>query len=119
MIRLFTICLILTLIARPEGHCQKIKIATIDLEYIYANLPAHKKLMAEIDSSSSRYQAVQKEKLVAYQQKLQAYQQMGKQTPEPVLKDKATELETLQASMQEFQANAEKDLRTKYAAKFP
>lgn len=119
MIRLFTICLILTLIARPEGHCQKIKIATIDLEYIYANLPAHKKLMAEIDSSSSRYQAVQKEKLVAYQQKLQAYQQMGKQTPEPVLKDKATELETLQASMQEFQGNAEKDLRTKYAAKFP
>ncbi|WP_342089257.1 OmpH family outer membrane protein [Dyadobacter sp. OTU695] len=99
--------------------CQKIKIATIDLEYIYANLPAHKKLMAEIDSSSSRYQAVQKEKLVAYQQKLQAYQQMGKQTPEPVLKDKATELETLQASMQEFQGNAEKDLRTKYASKFP
>jgi Skp family chaperone for outer membrane proteins len=90
-----------------------------NLEYVYANLPSHKKLMAEIDSSFSRYQAVQKEKLAAYQQKLQAYQKLGKQTPEPVLKDKATELETLQASMQEFQANADRDLRTRYTSKFP
>lgn len=119
MIRIFFFLLALSAIVPADAVCQKIKIATIDLEYIYASLPAHKKLMAEIDSSSSRYQAVQKEKLASYQQKLQAYQKLDKQTPDPVLKDKATELETLQASMQEFQGNAEKDLRTKYANKFP
>ncbi|MDR6806876.1 Skp family chaperone for outer membrane proteins [Dyadobacter sp. BE34] len=119
MTRCLSIYLVLSLIASAEGLCQKVKIATVDLEYIYANLPAHQKLMAEIDSSSSKYQAVQKEKLTAYQQKLQAYQNLGKQTPEPVLKDKAAELESIQAAMQEFQTNAEKDLRTRYAARFP
>jgi outer membrane protein len=109
----------LSAVMSTNAVCQTIKIGTVDLEYIYANLPSHKKLLAEIDSSSSKYQAVQKEKLVAYQQKLQAYQKLDKQTPEPVLKDKATELETLQAAMQEFQGNADRDLRTKYANKFP
>lgn len=94
----------LPVMVSTNGFCQNIKIATVDIEYVYANLPSYKKLMAEIDSSSSRYQAVQKEKLAAYQQKLQAFQKLGKQTPDPVLKDKTTELETLQASMQEFQA---------------
>lgn len=119
MTRVLLLLLALPAIVSTNGLCQKIKIATVDIEYVYANLPSYKKLMAEIDSSSSRYQAVQKEKLAAYQQKLQAFQKLGKQTPDPVLKDKTTELETLQASMQEFQANADSDLRAKYASKFP
>jgi len=118
MTRALLLLLALPAIVSTKALCQDIKIATIDLEYVYANLPLYKKLMADVDSSSSRYQAVQKEKLAVYQQKLQAYQKLGKQTPEPVLKDKATELETLQTSMQEFQANADSDLRTKYASKF-
>lgn len=119
MTRILLYILAIASITSIRALGQNIKIATVDLEYVYANLPSYKKLMTEIDSSSSRYQVVQKEKLAAYQQKLQAYQNLGKQTPEPVLKDKATELETLQASMQEFQANAENDLRMKYASKFP
>jgi Skp family chaperone for outer membrane proteins len=119
MRRYLSICLMLLVIAPAEALCQKIRIATIDLEYVYANLPAHKKLMSEIDSASSKYQAVQKEKLVMYQQKLQAYQKLDKQTPEPVMKDKTGELESLQAAMQEFQENAGKDLRAKYIDKFP
>lgn len=118
MTRTLLLLLVLSVIVFTKGRCQNIKIATIDLEYVYANLPSYKKLMAEIDSLSSRYQVVQKEKLAAYQQKLQAFQQLGKQTPEPVLKGKTTELETLQASMQEFQANADRDLRTKYTTRF-
>ncbi|SEI49176.1 Outer membrane protein (OmpH-like) [Dyadobacter sp. SG02] len=119
MTRILIYLLALSTIMPTKALGQNIKIATVDLEYVYANLPSYKKLMTEIDSSSSRYQSVQKEKLVVYQQKLQAYQKLGKQTPEPVLKDKTTELESLQASMQEFQANADTDLRTKYASKFP
>ena len=109
----------LSIAVSAEAVCQNVKIATVDLEYIYANLPAYKKLLAEIDSTSSKYQAVQKEKLALYQQKLQAYQNLGKQTAEPVLKDKAAELESIQAAMQEFQGNAEKDLRSRYSARFP
>lgn len=109
----------LSAVLPTSAVCQKIKIATVDLEYIYANLPAHKTLMAQIDSASTKYQAVQKEKLAAYQQKLQAYKILDKQTPEPMLKDKSTELERLQVAMQEFQENADRDLRTKYASKFP
>jgi len=118
MTRALLLLLALPAIVSTKGLCQNIKIATVDLEYVYSNLPSYKKLMADIDSSSSRYQAVQKEKLATYQQKLQAYQKLGKQTPDPVLKDKASELETLQASMQEFQANADSDLRAKYTSKF-
>lgn len=114
-----SILLVLTMMAPPEGLCQSIKIATIDLAYVYANLAAHKRLMAEIDSSSTKYQTVIQEKLAAYQQKLQAYQKLGKETPEPLLKDKAAELESIQAAMQQFQENAEKDLRAKYSNRFP
>lgn len=119
MTRILMYILAVSTILSTRALGQNIKIATVDLEYVYANLPSYKKLMTEIDSSSSRYQTVQKEKLVAYQQKLQAFQQLGKQTPEPVLRDKTTELEALQASMQEFQANADSDLRKKYTSKFP
>ncbi|MCF0074910.1 OmpH family outer membrane protein [Dyadobacter sp. CY261] len=119
MTRALFFLLALSVVMSTNAFCQKNKIGTVDLEYVYANLPSHKKLLAEIDSSSSRYQKVQKEKLAEYQQKLQAYQKLDKQTPEPVLKDKANELETLQAAIQQFQENADKDLRTKYANKFP
>lgn len=119
MIRTLSFLLALSVAMSTNAFCQKIKIATVDLEYVYANLPSHKKLLAEIDSSSLRYQQVQKEKLATYQQKLQAYQKLDKQTPEPVLKDKANELERLQVAMQEFQENSDRDLRSKYANKFP
>lgn len=119
MMRNVFFLLALSTMVSVNALCQNIKFATVDLEYVYANLPSYKKLMAEIDTASSRYQALQKEKLAIYQQKMQAYQQLGKQTPEPVLKDKATELGALETSMQEFQANADRDLRTKYASKFP
>ena len=72
------------MIAPADSLCQSIKIATIDLAYVYPNLPAHKRLVADIDRSSAKYQTVIQEKLAADQQKLQAYQKFGKETPEPL-----------------------------------
>lgn len=77
MTRALLLLLMLLAIVSVKGRCQIIRIATVDLEYVYANLPSYKKLMTEIDSSSSRYQAVQKEKLVAYQPKLKLFSNSG------------------------------------------
>ncbi|MEO6286446.1 MAG: OmpH family outer membrane protein [Dyadobacter sp.] len=57
--------------------------------------------------------------MTSYKQKLENYQKAVKDgTSEPIQKDKAMELENLQKSIQEFQANAENDVRTQYSKKF-
>jgi Skp family chaperone for outer membrane proteins len=111
--------LLLQTLATRESYCQSIKIGYVDMGYVYDNLPAYKTFMKEIEAISLQYQNLLNEKTTSYQQKLESYQKAVKDgTSEPIQKDKATELENLQRSIQEFQANAENDVKTQYMKKF-
>jgi outer membrane protein len=118
--RLFLIAQLLLLsLATTESHGQNIKIGYVDMEYVYDNLPAYKAFIKEIEATSLQYQNLLNEKMTSYQQKLESYQKAVKDgVSEPIQKDKATELENLQRSIQEFQANAENDVKAQYSKKF-
>jgi Skp family chaperone for outer membrane proteins len=118
--RAFSIALLLlSLLATMESYGQNIKIGYVDIGYVYENLPAHKAFIKELEAISQQYQTLLNEKMTSYQQKLESYQKAVKDgTSEPIQKDKATELENLQRSIQEFQANAENDVKAQYAKKF-
>jgi Skp family chaperone for outer membrane proteins len=115
---LITLLLLQTL-STSESYGQNIKIGYVDIGYVYDNLPAYKAFMKEIEATSLQYQNLLNEKMTSYQQKLESYQKAVKDgVSEPIQKDKATELENLQRSIQEFQANAENDVKTQYSKKF-
>ncbi|MCF2505197.1 OmpH family outer membrane protein [Dyadobacter sp. CY107] len=116
----WSIYVALLIFAAPmAGLCQTNKIGYIDVAYIYDNLPDHQNLMAEVQATSMQYQNLQKEKLADYQKKLEAYQKLQQDnTSMPIQKDKAKELEDIQQSMQQFQLDAEQDIKLKYNKKF-
>lgn len=98
---------------------QTFKIGYADQNYIYNNLPEFKTLITEVEANSRKYQDILKEKYTLYQKKIDAYQNDAKlHTTNAVLKDKETEIQNLEKSIQEFQANSEDDLKSIYQKKF-
>lgn len=96
-----------------------LKIGYADQNYIYSNLPDYKVFNNEIEVSAAKYQNILKEKYTLYQQKIDMYQNDVKnQAASAVLKDKESELQNLQKSIQDFQKNSEADLKLMYQKKF-
>lgn len=111
--------LTVSMYSQNQAIGQGIKIGYIDQQFILENIPEYQSFIKEIELSSAKYQEVLKEKYAQYQQKLDAYQKLPKgQVSPPILKDKETELDNLQKSIQEFQSNSESDLQLTYQRKF-
>ncbi len=89
------------------------KAGYTNVEFLISKLPEVKKITEELEKQKKQYDNAFQEKTKEFQTKLNAYQKGGANLPEIIKKDKEKELETLQASIQELQQNAEKDLANK------
>lgn len=98
------------LIFKNISLAQEPKTGYTNVEYIISKLPDVKKISEELEKQKKQYDAAYQEKVKDFQTKLNSYQKSGGNLPEIIKKDKEKELETLQASIQELQQNAEKDL---------
>ncbi len=94
---------------------QEPKTGYTNVEYIISKLPEVKKISDELEKQKKQYDIAYQDKVKDFQTKLNSYQKTGGNLPEIIKKDKEKELETLQASIQELQQNAEKDLANRQA----
>jgi outer membrane protein len=91
------------------------KVGYVDQRFIYNNLPEYKVKIKEMELLSAKYETALKEKYALYQKKLDAYEKETKQNSnDAILKDKENELVNLQKSIQEFQQNAQQDLKVQF-----
>lgn len=91
------------------------KTGYTNVEYIISKLPEVKKIAEDLEKQKKQYDGVYQQKVKEFQEKYTSYQKTGASMPEIIRKDKEKELETMQASIQELQQNAEKDLANKQA----
>jgi outer membrane protein len=89
------------------------KIGAADFEYIYSQLPDSKQIVADMKTHSGQLENQLKAKYQEYQTKLQSYQALPQTTPDAIRKDKETELQGLQESIQKFQQDAQASLQKK------
>ncbi len=91
----------------------QVKIGYTNVDVVLAQLPETKTVEAELKTKKDQYDALYKQKVADFQTKLQAYEK-GAATMSDVIKaDKEKELQTAQASIEEFQKNAQDDLQKK------
>ena len=89
------------------------KTGYTNVEFIISKLPEVKKIAEDLEKQKKQYDGVYQQKVKDFQEKYTTYQKTGGSLPEIIKKDKEKELETMQASIQELQQNAEKDLVNK------
>ncbi|REA60638.1 hypothetical protein DSL64_13940 [Dyadobacter luteus] len=101
------------------SFAQDMKIGHIDQQFIISTLPEYKKLNQEINEKSVQYDKILKGKFDDFETKRIAFEKLtSAQTSEAILKDKATELENLKASYEEFQNSSMNELRNYFNKKF-
>ena len=91
------------------------KTGYTNVEYIISKLPEVKKISDELEKQKKQYDSAYQQKVKEFQDKYNAYQKNGGSLPEIIKVDKEKELQTMQASIQELQQSAEKDLSNKQA----
>lgn len=91
----------------------QVKIGYTNVDVILGQLPETKTVEAELKTRKDQYDASYKQKVTDFQTKLQAYEK-GAATMSDIIKaDKEKELQTAQASIEEFQKSAQDDLQKK------
>ncbi|WP_028523231.1 OmpH family outer membrane protein [Runella limosa] len=116
---LWLVIVVALFIENKSANAQQFKIGIIDRGYILKNLPDFQALTKEVEATSQGYQKIIKEKYDNYQAKAEIFEKLKTSgTSEVILRDKMSELENLQKSLQDFQVNSENDIRTLYARKF-
>jgi outer membrane protein len=94
--------------------CQNdLKTGYTNIEYLISKLPEVKKISEDLEKQKKQYGSIYDQKVKEFQEKYAQYQKTGATLPEIIKKDKEKELENMQASIQELQQNAEKDLANK------
>ena len=101
------------------AQAQDTKIGYVDQQFIFQNLPEFKILNKEIETKSQQYDKILKSKYDEFETKSAAFQKLLEaKSSEAILKDKATELENLKKSYEDFQASSMSELREYYGKKF-
>lgn len=91
----------------------QVKIGYTNVDVVLGQLPETKTVEAELKTKKDQYDALYKQKVTEFQTKLAAYEK-GAATMSDVIKaDKEKELQTAQASIEEFQKSAQDDLQKK------
>jgi Skp family chaperone for outer membrane proteins len=112
---LFTCAYLLT----NTSYAQEGKIGYVDQQYIFESMPEFKKLNQDVAEKSSQYDKILKSKYDEYQLKASAYEKLSGANPSPaILRDKATELENLKKSFEEFQENSMTERKDYYGKTF-
>ena len=100
--------------AQLAGSPTSLKVGHTSLGYILEQIPETKNVSNQIvllqTQSDNELKRLQKE----YQDKYSAYEKGAAQMSEVIRKDRATELENLQARIQEFTRNAEETIQRRY-----
>ncbi|MES2795649.1 MAG: OmpH family outer membrane protein [Bacteroidota bacterium] len=111
-IKLFLAAIVAVVMVGFNANAQ-VKIGYTNVDVILGQLPETKTVEAELKTKKDQYDALYKQKVTEFQTKLQAYEK-GAATMSDVIKaDKEKELQTSQASIEEFQKNAQDDLQKK------
>ena len=111
-IKLFLAAIVAVVMISFNANAQ-VKIGYTNVDVILGQLPETKTVEAELKTKKDQYDALYKQKVTEFQTKLQAYEK-GAATMSDVIKaDKEKELQTSQASIEEFQKNAQDDLQKK------
>jgi outer membrane protein len=112
---------IFALIAAPllsaKAQTASIKIGYTNTDYVLSLMPEAKEISAEITSYQKQLETQLQSKYQEFQDKYSDYQQKassGQMIPE-VMKDKETELNALQQSIQKFQKDADESIQKKQA----
>ena len=87
------------------------KTGYTNIEFIISKLSETKKISESLETRRKEYEKIYQDKVKDLQDKLGAYQKNAATMPEIIKKDKEKELENLQASLQEFQQNADTDIQ--------
>ncbi|MDN5212528.1 OmpH family outer membrane protein [Fulvivirgaceae bacterium BMA12] len=83
------------------------KIGFTSTEYILSLLPAAKEIQKELSDYNDQLSAQMKAKEKTFQEKFAAYQQTANTMTELIKKDKERELQSLEASLRQFQQDAQ------------
>lgn len=95
------------------------KIGYVDQQHILENMPEFKKLNEEIVVKSDQYDKILKGKYEEFRLKSDAFDKLvASKADQAILRDKATELENLKKSYEDFETNSMAQLRDYYAKKF-
>jgi outer membrane protein len=111
--KLITTIFLLIVITFTSFGQNEPKTGYTNIEYLISKLPEVKKISDDLEKQKKQYDQLYEQKVKNFQEKLASYQKTGANLPEIIKKDKEKELETLQASIQDLQQKAEKDLSEK------
>ncbi|HEY3402686.1 MAG TPA: OmpH family outer membrane protein [Ohtaekwangia sp.] len=92
------------------------KIGHADWEYIFNQMPEYKKIESELRAFEAQLQNQLKAKNQDLETKYKAYLALPADTPEPIKKDKESELSYLQEEIQKFQQEAQASMQKKQNA---
>jgi len=89
------------------------KIGHADWEYIFSQLPQYKQIENDLRALETQLQNQLKIKAQELEAKFKTYQNLPADTPDPIKKDKETELAYLQDNLQKFQHDAQTSMQKK------
>lgn len=108
---LATAALTLTAATATLAQTAPLKIGYTNVDYVISQMPESKQIESQLKDYSTQLKNQLDAKVADYRKKVDAYQGLPASTPEPVRADKEKELQTLQASIQEFQQSAEQSVQ--------
>ncbi|MFB9861778.1 OmpH family outer membrane protein [Rufibacter immobilis] len=90
-----------------------VKVGYTNANYIISQLPESRQIESDLKAHSSQLEKELQNKYKSYQEKVEAYKKGAGQMTDVVRADREKELTTLQASIEEFQRNADASLQKK------
>jgi outer membrane protein len=89
------------------------KIGHADWEYIFSQMPDYQRIESELKIYESQLQNQLKIKAQELETKYKSYQEMASDAPEPIRRDKESELASLQENLDKFQRDAQASMQKK------
>jgi outer membrane protein len=92
------------------------KIGYTSINYIFSQMPDAKRVETELKAHQAQLESSMQAKIKDLREKADIYDKLPKDTSPVIRADKEKELQNLQASLQDFQRNAQADLQKKEAS---
>jgi outer membrane protein len=93
----------------PESQ----KIGHADWEYIFSKMPEYKQVENDLRVFEAHLDAQFKQKTQELELKYKAFQELPAETPDPIKRDKASEINYLRETIQKFQQDAQVSMQKK------
>ena len=97
------------------AQAQTTKIGKVNVDYVLSKLPEYKSVESDYTAYETQLKNQLQSKVQDFQNKVADYQQNAPSYSDVVRADKEREIKSLQTSIEQFQADAEKSLANKQA----